>query len=571
MKKKKLAIQGQVISLMMIVHITLLVVLYSCNLGEVQAASGDTFTHQHSSGCYQTVEYQCNTAHTYSEDRDTLVKHCLTCDAQTNHTDILRYARCPYLPDRYRIDEDIYCNVCGRHYAGWSWQESHMLTRQELCCPITEGAATGVLHVSSGQTAWTKGPVALYASVSLMDSSLHLSPSPYSWNAGSWSASGEYSVTQNGLYSASARNAEGAVVTASITVNNIDTVAPVIQHVTEDTTTMTKDQIEVQVQAEDGTGEGSGTSGLAESAFSFDGGASWQQGGKFVLEEGRSYVLVVRDKAGNEVRQNLSRSSFSYPPEPVLPPVEEVEEPLPPETSEETSEARSEANPGGLVKEESPTPNKAQETAETPKESIPQVQAPVKTIPQASKPIKQTIPAWKSTGVEEKEETKVRKQPVKVELDYQKEAKTFLEKEPVKNVTEEPGERFESEETAGSSEAIETIKVTSPPSITYAAAGTTAILVALLGLLFLMLCRVTVFCYTEDCQYERLGKVKMKFSKGGFRMCLSSKLMEKASFPRYRVAVPRILLWNKKNSGLTVDAGTQEFTLALEEFVDFVL
>lgn len=294
--------------------------------GNVYATS--TFTHSHNSSCYSTVTFYCNSGHNISKrtENDGALKHCYTCNAQRSHLLVSHHVSCQYVSGTYVSKAEYVCSVCGRVHAAWGPGEGHNVSRQELSCGMGEGAAMGTLSLSADQMGWTNQNVKLNAGINKLNNNLTLAANPYSWDGGStWSSNGQFEVTQNGTYTVQAKNAQGAVISASVTVGNIDKIPPVMEGVDPDTASMTKTEISVTVRASDaGAAAGQGASGLADAAYSADGGSSWQSSPVFLLKEGTAYELVIRDKAGNEARKSLSRSQFPYPPEPEKPKPEET-------------------------------------------------------------------------------------------------------------------------------------------------------------------------------------------------------------------------------------------------------
>lgn len=294
----------------------------------ISICAASAITHTHDGSCYGTAAFYCNSNHSISKktENDGSLKHCYTCNAQRSHLLVSYYASCQYVSGTYFTRAEYICSLCGSCHSRWGPGEGHNVERQELTCSIVEGTTMGTLSVSTIQTGWTNQNVTLQASVNKLHNAFSLGANPYSWDKGyTWTSSSQHEVSQNGIYLVQAKDSRGKVVGIGITVWNIDKTPPVIEGVDADTSGMTKTEISVAVRAADAEASaGQGASGLADAAYSADGGSSWQSSPVFLLKEGTAYELVVRDKAGNETRKSLSRSQFPYPPEPEKPKPEET-------------------------------------------------------------------------------------------------------------------------------------------------------------------------------------------------------------------------------------------------------
>ena len=104
---------------------------------------------------------------------------------------------------------------------------------------------------------------------------------------------GTYTVTNNGTYTVEATDEAGNTDTKVIEINNIDKNAPVLS-VEGNPSEWTKGEVTLKVNAKDEQ------SGLAEQAYSFDGGKTWQEENEKTYRDNTSNIVVkVRDKVGN--------------------------------------------------------------------------------------------------------------------------------------------------------------------------------------------------------------------------------------------------------------------------------
>ena len=119
-----------------------------------------------------------------------------------------------------------------------------------------------------------------------------------SWNGGEYGNDNFYEVSENGNYSVTVKDIAGNTVTKTIDIGNIDKAAPEIKDVLISPTPWYSGKCEITVIAED-VGNGNAGSGLAEQAYSFDGGEKWIENNRFELSEAGVVIIKVRDAVGN--------------------------------------------------------------------------------------------------------------------------------------------------------------------------------------------------------------------------------------------------------------------------------
>lgn len=605
--------------------------------GNVYAAS--TFTHSHNSSCYSTVTFYCNSGHNISKrtENDGALKHCYTCNAQRSHLLVSHHVSCQYVSGTYVSKAEYVCSVCGRVHAAWGPGEGHNVSRQELSCGMGEGAAMGTLSLSADQMGWTNQNVKLNAGINKLNNNLTLAANPYSWDGGStWSSNGQFEVTQNGTYTVQAKNAQGAVISASVTVGNIDKIPPVIEGADPDTASMTKTEISVTVRASDaGAAAGQGASGLADTAYSSDGGATWQSSPVFLLKEGTAYELAVRDKAGNETRKPLSRSQFPYPPEPEKPKPEET----PSGNTKPNDTSQSESNSSGNGSSGQPGSNSSGSGSSASSSSaggevlpanentgngsasdskrqpgnkgqagnVKQPDNKGKNHPDILenskknngnsghiKPdlqqelerrekmlwVEKDIIAGTNSLMEQKGANVAAgstvtdtKQPVKVEKQGTDKNNTNIERKDRQESNGETG--ADSKSPQQGEDILQGSFLSNRHFSGLSSAGKAALSVLGLGIsaafLIVRMGQVTVYCYRADRRYTRLGRVKVRKTGNGYEARISGRLLQKASTDKYRISVHRFLRRSSKNTGFTVITPKRKLSLSLEEFVDFAL
>jgi len=129
---------------------------------------------------------------------------------------------------------------------------------------------------------------------------------PYSYDNGqTWTAKATHEYNQNGQYSVIIRDRLGNTATASVNVTNIDREAPRITNIGYDTTLNVKSVV-ITVSADDIMSNGSKGSGLAEAAYSFDKGATWQSDNTFSTDRCGVVEVMVRDRLGNVQNDSIS-------------------------------------------------------------------------------------------------------------------------------------------------------------------------------------------------------------------------------------------------------------------------
>lgn len=282
-----------------------LIVLYLLSSARVvNAAENPSFTHTHAAKCTQKFTETCTVHHTCSYHEEHQTRYCNTCGKGTDHKLTAHTYTCSKQNDTWQPDGVCTCTVCGTS-VGWVNPpgKKHEYTVDRRVCGMEEGEATATLSVSADSTAWTNKAVGLTASVAVLKDDASSQGITLSWQ------DGKMSVTQNGTYTVTATNGQGQSISASVTVNCIDTTAPVISSVTGDTGSMSKTAISVTVAASDAE------SGLAEVPFSTDGGSSFGTSNTFTVTEGSPVTFVVRDKAGNTTQKTIKRGDFPYPAE----------------------------------------------------------------------------------------------------------------------------------------------------------------------------------------------------------------------------------------------------------------
>lgn len=264
------------------------------------------FTHVHTADCNKQATYSCESQHTCwrgYEEYKTL--RCSSCNASASQKVVCDSWQCPVTGLYWQMNVVMTCSACG--YVNPAWPNynpaAHVRTGNVIGCGMEEGEATLGISIMADTTP-TNTDVTLTVSERIIKEDGINNSVSYDWGGKS------LTVTENGMYSITATNSGGQSVTASVTITCIDKGAPVIKSVVHDASTVTQNSVTVSVSATDSE------SGLAESAYSIDGGATWSAQNTFTVSEGGDVLLVVRDRAGNTTSLLLKRNMYPYPPKP---------------------------------------------------------------------------------------------------------------------------------------------------------------------------------------------------------------------------------------------------------------
>ncbi|MCM1103261.1 MAG: PKD domain-containing protein [Clostridium sp.] len=146
------------------------------------------------------------------------------------------------------------------------------------------------ISAAQNPTGWTKTGVSL--TVSAKDGQSGIPEWAYKWGNGDWNPASLYNVAENGTYTVTVRDGAGNTASYTFHVTQIDRTAP---------------KAEVQLAAGDWhdghnillVQASDQESGLAETAYSYDGGATWTSAAEYEITVGGDYLVLVRDAVGN--------------------------------------------------------------------------------------------------------------------------------------------------------------------------------------------------------------------------------------------------------------------------------
>ena len=273
----------------------------------VRAAEG-SLCHQHSDSCYENRSVICrdeNKVTTHNEDFN-----CATCGRVASARVVVETYSCKYMDYDREFRRIAYCYSCAGIVQNKTRDESreHSRTERVVACGLTDATVVAGITMTSNVTEWTKDNVVLNVAVTEPVAGQSLAPYSYSFSGGTANGS-SCVVDKNGTYSVTVSGKNGRQTTVSLQVNNIDKTIPVIENFYVDKQYPEYNEANLIVSSSDAE------SGLADLAYSFDGGASFQSAGSMRITSNGNYTVVVQDKAGNRSSKTITVSCFEKKPE----------------------------------------------------------------------------------------------------------------------------------------------------------------------------------------------------------------------------------------------------------------
>lgn len=273
----------------------------------VNAAEG-SLCHLHSDSCYENKTVICrdeNKVTTHNEDFN-----CATCGRVASARVVVETYSCKYMDYDREFRRIAYCYSCSGIVQNQTRNESkeHSRTERVIACGMTDATVVAGITMTSNVTEWTRDNVVLNVEVTEPVPGQSLAPYSYSFSGGT--ANGNSCVVdQNGTYSVTVSGKNGQQTTVSLQVNNIDKTIPEIENFGVDKMYPEYEEANLMVSASDKE------SGLANLAYSFDGGYTFQSSGSKKITTNGNYTVVVQDKAGNRNSKTITVSCFEKEPE----------------------------------------------------------------------------------------------------------------------------------------------------------------------------------------------------------------------------------------------------------------
>lgn len=176
-------------------------------------------------------------------------------------------------------------------YCGSNSQAEQYAINNEIEYVIDDDAPE-IKTVTQNPEGWTSEGVTI--TVDAEDTGVGLAQKPYRFDGRNYQTENTKTYTSNTtIYNVYVVDKIGNTATYSqtITIDNVDTVPPVITNISQESAENT---VTVTVNAADSQ------SGLADEAYSFDGGRNWQASNQKEISKAElKIVVVVRDNAGN--------------------------------------------------------------------------------------------------------------------------------------------------------------------------------------------------------------------------------------------------------------------------------
>lgn len=271
----------------------------------VKAAEG-TICHLHTNGCYKEECLDCKDetkVTTHNEDFQ-----CATCGRIASARVVVEWYSCKYMNFEREYKRVAYCYSCGNVVQNQTKSASpnHLRMGQVLACGKTADTVVSKIMMSANTTEWTNDKVVLSVGVT-EPAGQSLAPYTFLFSGGSTNGN-SCEVIQNGTYSVVVSGKNGQQATVSYEVKNIDKIVPRIDNFSVDKEYPEYEAANLTVTASDGE------SGLADMAYSFDGGSTYQSANKMKITTNGNYTVMVRDKAGNSSSKTITVKCFATKP-----------------------------------------------------------------------------------------------------------------------------------------------------------------------------------------------------------------------------------------------------------------
>lgn len=251
-----------------------------------------SFTHKHSPECY--AEVQQYASHSLRNHYDQTTHHCPRCGTMKTFRVSVWTETCTGPCKPVQVAYTVTCTSCGYVETDDEVEQpsGHYYTVRTTVCGKNEtDSPAATVSLAPVSVAPTNTSVMLDTSVNVEDANFSLAEAPYDFGAG-YGTSPTFEVTENGTYNVNVMDSQGRVVSTSVTVDCIDKELPIINSIEKSTEDWSEDGVTICVDA------GDEKSGLAEDAYSFEGGAFSSNNSYLVTHNGNISVRV-KDAAGN--------------------------------------------------------------------------------------------------------------------------------------------------------------------------------------------------------------------------------------------------------------------------------
>ena len=260
--------------------------------------------HEHENRCYEQRQIKCEDRYDISHFYQDM--YCEGCQKISSVIVFVETYICDYYGSYREFRRTGHCCNCPTvvFLQEKSESSSHGRPDKVCICGMNTDTVIAKADFNASTTEWTNGDVTLNVAVSEPISGISNAPYTYAFSGGTANGT-SCSVSENGTYSVVVTASNGKQMTATLQVGNIDKSAPQIVRCEVDKEYPEYTAANIVLE---GTDEGSG---LADNAFSFDGGKTFVASGCYPITANGTYSVVVKDKAGNYSSKNLTVSCFA--------------------------------------------------------------------------------------------------------------------------------------------------------------------------------------------------------------------------------------------------------------------
>lgn len=269
------------------------------------ASESSTYCSYH--GNVTTITYAVTYYHDYEKcySTDYVTINCTSCGgnagaSETHYISTLSCGKSAGSIDSYTLN-------CAKSPASY-------VEYYDTNCGLNENTTYGNLSFNITDSEWTSGNVTISASLEDPDGVLTQNGygkytfSTDNGSIASWTTT-SIEVSENGNYyvklSVDDNLFDSADAEIMVTVSNIDRTAPTIESISYDHSDKLLPSNNITVTASDKQPDGSPGSGLADEAYSFDGGITYQADNSFECTENGTIEVYVRDRCGNTAKETV--------------------------------------------------------------------------------------------------------------------------------------------------------------------------------------------------------------------------------------------------------------------------
>lgn len=424
--------------------------------------------------------------------------------------------------------------------------------------------------VTIGEKIWSREGANV--EIQAADKGCGLDAAPYSFDGGeNWTRENSHTFSENGTYQVKVRDGLHNTKSNVVSIKGIDKTPPVIQEISMEPSNWKSGNAVVQVLAKDNE---SGC-GLAEKAYSFDGGKNWTEKNEIVISKTTDLKIQVKDGLGNIAEETFQAKCTPEEENKKGNDDDEDEEKDDEGDDDEGDDEKDDDNKDDNKKKRKKYGDKITDGDRVKKEGI------VDTKSGGDDPVPEgenIIPVPKK-----EEGKKSHKSQAKNTVENRKEdsnAKEKTEQEEIKKIThqvtlpvlEEEKEPIEIEEYDTDSPKEGKSEKTFLEKLCISA----LIAILLLGLLGLLLWYLFIFCKyravlygKEEGRYKRLGTVAISQKEEQHMADIPDELLQKISGNHYRLKVNPAYLFEREGEDIYIHIEERMLKKQVEKQIDF--